>query len=121
MKPHAVRKLTSLLLMFLCFALTQLRAQSVSPDLFSSLKWRLIGPFRGGRAIAAAGIAGDPNTFYFGAVDGGIWKTTNAGLTWMPIFDHQPVGSIGAIAIARSDPKIIYVGTALPTARLSNC
>ena len=111
MRPHAVRKLTSLLLMFLCFALTQLRAQSVSPDSFSGLKWRLIGPFRGGRAIAASGVAGDPNTFYFGAVDGGIWKTTNAGLTWKPIFDNQRVGSIGAIAIAPSDPKIFYVGT----------
>src|SRR5215472_8728324 len=111
MKPRHIRKLTSSLLMLLCSALTPLRAQSVSPDLFSGLKWRLIGPFRGGRAVAAAGVAGDPNMFYFGAVDGGIWKTTNAGVTWTPIFDHQPVGSIGAIAIARSDPKIIYVGT----------
>jgi hypothetical protein len=96
MKPHHVRKLTSLLLMFLGFALTPLCAQSVSPDLFSGLKWRLIGPFRGGRAVAAAGVAGDPNMFYFGAVNGGIWKTTNSGVTWTPIFDHQPVGSIGA-------------------------
>jgi len=111
MKPQQVRKLTSLLLILLCFALMPLRAQSVSPDLFSGLKWRLIGPFRGGRAVAAAGVPGDPNTFYFGAVDGGIWKTTNAGVTWTPIFDHQPIASIGAIAVAPSDPKIIYVGT----------
>ena len=111
MRPHQVRKLTSLLLIFLCFAFTPLRAQSVSPDLFSGLKWRLIGPFRGGRASAAAGVPGDPNTFYFGAVDGGIWKTTNAGVTWTPIFDNQPVASIGAIAVATSDPKIVYVGT----------
>jgi photosystem II stability/assembly factor-like uncharacterized protein len=111
MKPHQVRKLTSLLLIFLCFALTPLRAQSASPDLFSSLKWRLIGPFRGGRAVAAAGVPGDPNRFYFGTVDGGIWKTTNSGVTWTPVFDHQPVASIGAIAVAPSDPKIIYVGT----------
>jgi photosystem II stability/assembly factor-like uncharacterized protein len=109
MNPHQIRKLTSLL--FLCFALAPLRAQSVSPDLFSGLKWRLIGPFRGGRAVAAAGAPGDPNTFYFGAVGGGIWKTTNAGVTWEPVFDHQPVASIGAIAVAPSDPKIIYVGT----------
>ena len=108
MKPHEVRKLTSLLLIFLCFALTPLRAQSVSPDLFSGLKWGLIGPFRGGRALAAAGVPFDPNTFYFGTVDGGIW---NAGVTWTPVFDHQPVASIGAIAIAPSDSKIIYVGT----------
>jgi photosystem II stability/assembly factor-like uncharacterized protein len=111
MKPHEVRKLTSLLLIPFCFALTPLRAQSVSPALFSGLKWRLIGPFRGGRAVAAAGVPGDPNTFYFGTVDGGIWKTTNAGVTWTPGFDHQPVASIGAIAVAPSDPKIIYVGT----------
>jgi len=88
-----------------------LRAQSVSPDLFSGLKWRLIGPFRGGRAVATAGVPGDPNTFYFGTVDGGVWKTTNAGGTWTPVFDHQPVASIGAIAVAPSDPKIIYVGS----------
>jgi photosystem II stability/assembly factor-like uncharacterized protein len=111
MKPHQVRKLTSLLLIFLCFAPTPLRAQSASPDLFSSLKWRLIGPFRGGRAVAAAGVPSDSNTFYFGTVDGGIWRTTNAGVTWTPIFDHQSVASIGAIAVAPSDPKIIYVGT----------
>jgi photosystem II stability/assembly factor-like uncharacterized protein len=92
------------------FTLT-LVAQSVPPDLFSGLKWRLIGPFRGGRAVAAAGIPGDPNTFYFGAVDGGIWKTTDAGVTWTPIFDNQPVASIGAIAVAPSDPRSIYVGS----------
>jgi photosystem II stability/assembly factor-like uncharacterized protein len=111
MKPHEVCKLTSLLLIFLCFVLIPLGAQSVSPDLFSGLKWRLIGPFRGGRAIAAAGVPGDSHTFYFGAVDGGIWKTTNAGVTWTPVFDHEPVASIGAIAVAPSAPKIIYVGT----------
>ncbi len=71
----------------------------------------MIGPFRGGRAVAAAGVPGDPNTFYFGAVDGGVWKTTNAGVTWTPIFDNQPVASIGAIAVAPSDPKILYAGT----------
>src|SRR5215471_17009839 len=111
MKLDQNRNLTSLLLILFCFALTPLRAQSVSPDLFSGLKWRLIGPFRGGRTIAAAGVPGDPNTFYFGAVDGGVWKTTNAGTTWTPIFDKQQVASIGAIAVAPSDPKIIYVGT----------
>ena len=97
--------------MFLCFVLTPLCAQSVSPDLFSGLKWRLIGPFRGGRAVAAEGVPGDTNTFYFGAVDGGVWKTTNSGVTWAPIFDHQSVASIGAIEVAQSDPKVIYVGT----------
>ncbi len=111
MKLHGTHKLTSLLLILLCLAVAPLGAQSVSPGLFSGLKWRLIGPFRGGRAVAAAGVPGDPNTFYFGAVDGGVWKTSNAGVTWTPIFDHQTVASIGAIAVAPSDPKVIYVGT----------
>jgi photosystem II stability/assembly factor-like uncharacterized protein len=77
----------------------------------NGLKWRLIGPFRGGRAVAAAGVPGDGATFYFGGVNGGIWKTTDAGVTWTPIFEGQPAGSIGALAVAPSDPKIIYAGT----------
>jgi photosystem II stability/assembly factor-like uncharacterized protein len=86
-------------------------AQSVPPELFSGLKWRLIGPFRGGRAVAVAGVPGDSTTFYFGSVNGGIWKTTDAGVVWTPIFDGQPVASIGALAVAPSDPKTIYAGT----------
>jgi photosystem II stability/assembly factor-like uncharacterized protein len=77
----------------------------------SGLKWRLIGPFRGGRAVAVAGVPGDSTTFYFGAVNGGIWKTSDAGTVWKPIFDSQPVGSVGAIAVAPSDAKTIYAGT----------
>ena len=77
----------------------------------NGLKWRLIGPFRGGRVVAVAGVPGDSTTFYFGSVNGGIWKTTDAGVVWSPIFDGQPVGSIGALAVAPSDPRIIYAGT----------
>ncbi len=110
MTQHHFRTLSAVPIL-VCLALAPLAAQSVSPDLFSGLHWRLIGPFRGGRAVAAAGVPGDPNTFYFGAVDGGVWKTSNAGVTWTPTFDNQPVGSIGAIAVAPSNPKIIYVGT----------
>jgi photosystem II stability/assembly factor-like uncharacterized protein len=77
----------------------------------NGLKWRLIGPFRGGRVVAVAGVTGDSTTFYFGAVNGGVWKTTDAGTVWRPIFDKQPVASIGAIAVAPSDPKTIYAGT----------
>ncbi len=77
----------------------------------SELTWRNIGPFRGGRTKAAAGIPAQPNVFYIGAVNGGVWKTTDAGRTWTPIFDDQPTGSIGAIAVAPSDPNIIYVGS----------
>jgi len=88
-----------------------MHAQSVPPALFSDLDYRLIGPFRGGRAVAVSGVPGDGTTFYFGAVDGGIWKTTNAGTTWKPIFDSQPVASIGALAVSPSNPKVIYAGT----------
>ncbi len=76
-----------------------------------SLHWRLIGPFRGGRALAVTGVPGEPNHFYFGAVDGGVWESLDAGRTWNPIFDDQEIGSIGSIAVAPSDPRTIYVGS----------
>jgi photosystem II stability/assembly factor-like uncharacterized protein len=88
-----------------------LMACALSGADFAGLEWRLIGPFRGGRTVAASGIAGDHRTFYFGAVGGGIWKTTDAGNTWQSIFDGQPVASIGALAVAPSDPNVIYAGT----------
>jgi photosystem II stability/assembly factor-like uncharacterized protein len=75
------------------------------------MHWRLIGPFRGGRDVAVAGVPGDPATAYFGAVGGGVWKTTDAGRTWNPISDSQNVASVGAIAIAPSNPDVIYVGS----------
>ncbi len=93
------------------FACNVAWSQTVSPQLLSGLNWRLIGPFRGGRTVAVTGVPGDGKTFYFGAVDGGIWKTTDAGTVWVPIFDGQPVASIGAIAVAPSDTKVIYAGT----------
>jgi photosystem II stability/assembly factor-like uncharacterized protein len=86
-------------------------AQSVSPQLFNDMEWRLIGPFRAGRVVAVSGVPGDSTTFYFGGVDGGVWKTTNAGTTWKPVFDKQPVASVGALAVSPSNPKVIYVGT----------
>jgi photosystem II stability/assembly factor-like uncharacterized protein len=84
---------------------------AVDPALYQGLKWRLIGPFRGGRVLTVTGIPGDARRFYFGAVDGGVWATHDAGRTWQPIFDAEPDGSIGALAIAPSDPSTIYVGT----------
>ena len=86
-------------------------AQQVDPSLYGGLRWRMIGPFRGGRSIAVSGVPNQPNVYYFGAVGGGVWKTTNSGETWEPIFDSQPIASIGALAVAPSNPNIIYVGT----------
>src|SRR5512140_684191 len=89
---------------------TLLLAQQDS-RLYSDLRWRLVGPFRGGRCVAVAGVPSRPNVFYFGSVGGGVWKTENAGQTWTPIFDSQPIASIGAIAVSASDPNVIYVGS----------
>jgi photosystem II stability/assembly factor-like uncharacterized protein len=85
--------------------------RTVDPSLYAGLRWRNIGPFRGGRAVAVSGVPGDPRTFYFGAVGGGVWKSGNAGRTWSPVMDSQPVASIGAIAVAPSDPATVYVGS----------
>jgi photosystem II stability/assembly factor-like uncharacterized protein len=88
-------------------------ASSADPRelLLQPLEWRSIGPFRGGRVLTVSGVPGEPDHFYFGAVNGGVWETGNAGRTWKPIFDAVNVGSIGALAVAPSDPSVIYVGT----------
>ena len=94
------------------------RAQApYSPSLYSGLTWRMLGPFRGGRVDAVSGVPGRPNEFYFGAVNGGVWKTIDAGRVWTPIFDSQPVASIGALAVAPSAPDTVYVGTGESTLR----
>ena len=98
-------------LMMVALAAPASAPAQVDPHLLQALKWRSIGPFRGGRVLAATGVPGEPDHFYFGAVNGGVWETTNAGRTWNPVFDAAPVGSIGALAAAPSDHRVIYVGT----------
>jgi photosystem II stability/assembly factor-like uncharacterized protein len=106
---HAARVYFFIFSLLVCFSSAQ--AQQYDPALFSGMQWRLVGPFRGGRSLTAVGVPGQPDTFYFGAVGGGVWKTTDAGRTWQPIFDNEPIASIGAMAIAPSDPNTIYVGS----------
>ncbi len=88
-----------------------LSAQSIDPKLYSEMHWRQIGPPRAGRARALSGVPSQPNVFYIGFDNGGVWRSTDYGSTWTPLFDNQPTGSIGAIAVAPSDPNVIYVGT----------
>ncbi len=96
-------------------------ASGFDAALFRELSWRNIGPFRGGRTQAGAGVPSRPNLFYIGAGNGGIWKTDDYGRTWTPIFDGQPTGSIGALAVAASNPSVIYAGSGegLPGSDLS--
>src|SRR5262252_6321636 len=91
------------------FTLTE--AQSLDPKLYSEMHWRQIGPPRAGRARALAGVASQPNVFYIGFDNGGVWRSTDYGSNWEPLFDRESTGSIGAIAVAPSDPNVIYVGT----------
>src|SRR5579864_3295521 len=83
----------------------------VPENTYQDLHWRMIGPFRGGRTRAAVGVPSQPNVFYIGAVNGGVWKSDDYGRTWNPIFDHESTQSIGAIAVAASDPNTVYVSS----------
>ncbi|MFL6275351.1 MAG: glycoside hydrolase [Blastocatellia bacterium] len=97
-------------LVILCIP-SSILAQSFDQKLYQGMKWRMIGPHRGGRTVGAVGVPGQPNLFYIGVNNGGVWRTDDYGRTWQPIFDDQPTGSIGALAVAPSNPSIIYVGS----------
>jgi hypothetical protein len=105
-----------LALLVVCLFAGSITAQvSQNPDdpnpIFKPLKWRSIGPFRGGRSVASTGVVGDPKTYYMGTTGGGLWKTEDMGLSWRNISDgFFKTGSVGAIAVAESDPNVIYVG-----------
>ena len=100
----------------LASALPAIAATGVNPATYAGLNWRNVGPFHGGRAAAVTGVIGEPGVYYVGTPEGGIWKSSSAGVTWFPIFDHiKQVDSIGAIAVAPSDPGVVYAGTGDPT------
>ncbi|MFN9782746.1 MAG: hypothetical protein ACK54A_05870, partial [Sphingobacteriales bacterium] len=86
-------------------------SQPFAPEYFNAMKWRMIGPHRAGRTVGATGVPSQPNVFYMGVNNGGVWKTTDFGRTWIPIFDDQPTGSIGDIVVSPSNPNVIYVGS----------
>ncbi len=98
-------------LLIVAFPVLPVLAQQFDPQFYSEMRWRCIGPFRGGRTVALSGVPQQPNVFYIAAVNGGVWKTTDFGNTWFPIFDEQSSGSVGAVAVAPSDPNIVYVGS----------
>ena len=98
---------------FLVFLLISIAAHAQNVQDVKTLKWRLVGPFRGGRVAAVTGVESQPNTYYFGGAIGGVWKTTNGGVSWTCVSDGQPFGtaSIGDVAVSESDPNIVYAGT----------
>ena len=114
--PHSIylrrgKKPVNRLFLVAVVAASIAAAETYDAKMFAEMRWRSIGPHRGGRTRACAGVPSQPNVFYIGAVNGGVWKTNDYGRTWTPIFDDQPTGSIGAIAVAPSDANIIYVGS----------
>ncbi len=111
MSPSRGRLVSPPSLAALLFLASAAAAQPFSEPLFSEMRWRMIGPFRGGRTVAASGIPGNTNVFYAAANNGGVWKTTDAGRVWAPVFDEQPTGSIGVLAVAPSRPDTLYVGS----------
>jgi photosystem II stability/assembly factor-like uncharacterized protein len=107
---HSRHRLAAIVFLLLAFSYV-LHAQSYDPSLFGALRWRCIGPHRGGRTVGAVGVPSQPNVFYIGVNNGGVWKTTDYGRIWFPIFDDQPTGSVGDVVVSPSNPNTIYVGS----------
>ncbi len=108
---NSTRHIAAGVIVFACLVSSGPASPAQDPALFSEMRWRCIGPFRGGRTVGAAGIPSQPNVFFMGVNNGGVWKTTDAGRTWVSLFDDQPTQSVGAIALAPSNPDVIYVGS----------
>src|SRR5215471_19599878 len=109
-KPNFAETLIIVLIVALV-AIAPLKASQFDPALYAGMQWRMVGPFRAGRVSAVAGVIGQPGVYYIATPGGGVWKTTDAGEVWKPISDQVPVASIGALAVAPSNGRIIYVGT----------
>ncbi len=103
--------LTKFFITIILLSSANLFAQSYDAKYFNSMQWRMIGPHRGGRTVGAVGVPSQPNVFYIGVNNGGVWKTNDFGRTWKPIFDDQPTGSIGDVVVSPSNPDVIYVGS----------
>ena len=106
-----IRAVIALLCLLLSNAVTDTLKAQPTTEAFRGMRWRMIGPFRAGRTVGATGVPGQPNVFYIGVNNGGVWKTTDSGRTWFPIFDDQPTGSIGAVAVAPSNPDVCLLYT----------
>ena len=108
-----LKKITAVFFVLIFVVATQLTvySQQISETFRQALHWRNVGPFRGGRTRAVAGVPSQPNVFYMAQTNGGVWKTTDAGRVWTPIFDDQPTGSIGALAVSVSNPNVIFAGS----------
>jgi photosystem II stability/assembly factor-like uncharacterized protein len=112
MQHMTVRRWTAFPLLLALLAISSISfAQGFDPAFFKDMKWRVVGPFRGGRVLAVTGVPGEPNVYYFGAVAGGVFKSVDAGANWVPVFDRENISSVGAIAVAESNHNVIYVGT----------
>lgn len=116
---NSILKFILLIILFL-FPTEIVNSQTIPANAYSDLRWRQVGPYRGGWATVAEGIPDDPSTYYFGGAGGGVWKTTDAGITWQPLMQHENSAAVGALAIAPSNSKVIYVGTGQVTYRYDN-
>ena len=105
------KKLTALFLLLVAVLFSNNSKAQVDPALLAGLKYRMIGPHRGGRTVGITGVNNEPNVFYMGVNNGGVWKTNDFGHTWKPIFDAENTGSVGDVAVAPSNSNVIYVGS----------